>query len=171
MGSSLGPNQIIASAGSNVAPIQVSLHYYTMVDEYGKERKQRKVYQLTAQNIRVLAESDKFVEPHDQPVPPTGSCVVASLPTRALASFANFVVPSLDIAAGPSSSNSSASAHDTACGTPRLSPPNSSESGSSTASFITDADEMMGIEEDSPSSSSSAAKGKKVSKRAKTSKE
>jgi hypothetical protein len=81
---------------------------------------------LNAENIRILAESNEYVEPRDRPLPPNGPRVVASLPTRALASFANFVVPGLDIAnaVGSSSDNSSATARDSS----RASPPDTSES-------------------------------------------
>ncbi|KAJ6451380.1 hypothetical protein C8R47DRAFT_998517 [Mycena vitilis] len=73
----------------------VSLHCFVMTDEHGKERKERKIYQMNAHSLRVLAESDEYTETRLPPVAPNASDrATASLPGRSAAStFASFVIP------------------------------------------------------------------------------
>ncbi|KAJ7933882.1 hypothetical protein B0H13DRAFT_2500648 [Mycena leptocephala] len=82
-----------------------SLHCYTMTDDRGKEPKERKIYQINAHTIRVLAESDDYAETRTRPIPPNSAEFGASKPVQRAAprSFDNFVVPG-----APSSSLSSA---------------------------------------------------------------
>ncbi|KAJ7177012.1 hypothetical protein C8R46DRAFT_1030227 [Mycena filopes] len=83
-----------------------SFHCYNMVDTGGKEIKERRIYQMTAHSIRILAESDSYVETRTTPIAPTDAGrATAKLPTRAVASsFANFQVP--DAAPPPSAEGS-----------------------------------------------------------------
>ncbi|KAJ7699759.1 hypothetical protein B0H16DRAFT_1749280 [Mycena metata] len=73
----------------------VSLHCFSMTDDGGKERKERKVYQMNTHSIRVLSESDEPVEERTRPIAPNSpERAIAALPKRAVASsFANFEVP------------------------------------------------------------------------------
>ncbi|KAJ7779035.1 hypothetical protein B0H16DRAFT_1711380 [Mycena metata] len=75
----------------------VSLHCFTMVDDGGKERKERKVYQMNAHSIRVLSESDEPVEERTRPIAPNSpERAIAAMPKRAIASsFDNFVIPAI----------------------------------------------------------------------------
>ncbi|KAJ7042848.1 hypothetical protein C8F04DRAFT_915583, partial [Mycena alexandri] len=72
----------------------VSLHCFAMVDDSGKERKERKVYQMNAHSIRVLSESDEHVEERTRPIAPNSAeRAIAALPKHAaVTSFANFTV-------------------------------------------------------------------------------
>ncbi|KAJ7041588.1 hypothetical protein C8F04DRAFT_1252905 [Mycena alexandri] len=75
----------------------VSLHCFTMSDDSGKDRKERKVYQMNAHSIRILSESDEYVEQRTRPIAPNSpERAIAAIPRRAVAaSFANFTVPAL----------------------------------------------------------------------------
>ncbi|KAJ7024242.1 hypothetical protein C8F04DRAFT_969285 [Mycena alexandri] len=88
----------------------VSLHCFSMTDDGGKERKERKVYQMNAHSIRVLSESDELVEPRTRPIAPNSpERSVAALPKRAVASsFANFEVPVVVSTPAPDDSPGSA---------------------------------------------------------------
>ncbi|KAJ7930753.1 hypothetical protein B0H13DRAFT_2531805 [Mycena leptocephala] len=80
-----------------------SLHCYTMVEDRQKKTKERKIYQLNAHTIRVLAESDEYVETRTRPIAP-GDRATHSAPQRPPpASFDNFIVPA---APSPSASSS-----------------------------------------------------------------
>ncbi|KAJ6476676.1 hypothetical protein C8R47DRAFT_1075544 [Mycena vitilis] len=73
----------------------VSLHCFVMTDTSGKERKERKIYQMNAHSIRVLAESDEPVETRVRPIAPNAADrATASLPGRSNTSFASFTVTS-----------------------------------------------------------------------------
>ncbi|KAJ7606485.1 hypothetical protein DFH06DRAFT_1348024 [Mycena polygramma] len=73
----------------------VSLHCFVMTDISGKERKERKIYQMNAHSIRVLADSDEPVETRLRPVAPNAADrATASLPGRLNSSFSSFTVPS-----------------------------------------------------------------------------
>ncbi|KAJ7891180.1 hypothetical protein B0H13DRAFT_1524774, partial [Mycena leptocephala] len=66
--------------------VLVTLHCFVMKDDSSKEPRERKVYQMNAESIRILAESDEDVEPRTRPIAPTaGDRVTASLPARATA--------------------------------------------------------------------------------------
>ncbi|KAJ7153781.1 hypothetical protein C8R46DRAFT_1228070 [Mycena filopes] len=71
-----------------------SLHCFNMVDSGGKEVRERKIYQINAHSIRVLSESDEYVEVRTRPIAPNSSDRPnAVLPERAVAAaFSNFVV-------------------------------------------------------------------------------
>ncbi|KAJ7754887.1 hypothetical protein B0H16DRAFT_1316030 [Mycena metata] len=73
----------------------VSLHCFSMVDDRGKERKERKVYQLNAHSIKILSESDEPVEERTRPIAPNSTDrAISALPKRGIAtSFDNFSVP------------------------------------------------------------------------------
>jgi hypothetical protein len=91
-----------------------------MTDDRGKETKERKVrfhlfespniliafqiYQINAHTIKVLAESDEYVETRTRPIAPnSGERTMAKLPQRAApASFDQFVVPGLSSSSGSS---------------------------------------------------------------------
>ncbi|KAJ6460670.1 hypothetical protein C8R47DRAFT_915875, partial [Mycena vitilis] len=72
--------------------VLVSLHCFKMGDESNKDGRERRIYHMSAESIRVIAESDEYVEPRDRPIPPNAKRVTASLPARATDSFSNFVV-------------------------------------------------------------------------------
>ncbi|KAJ7802843.1 hypothetical protein B0H13DRAFT_1931667 [Mycena leptocephala] len=90
-----------------------SLHCYTMAEDRQKKTKDRKIYQLNAHTIRVLAESDEYIETRTRPIAP-GDRVTTSLPQRPPpASFDNFIVPAVSppsSTTSPHSSSSSATA-------------------------------------------------------------
>ncbi|KAJ7911255.1 hypothetical protein B0H13DRAFT_2272077 [Mycena leptocephala] len=75
-----------------------SLHCYTMTDDRGK------IYQINAHTIRVLAESDEYVETRTRPIAPnSGERSMAKLPQRAApASFDQFIVPGVSPSSGSS---------------------------------------------------------------------
>ncbi|KAJ6576492.1 hypothetical protein DFH09DRAFT_804372, partial [Mycena vulgaris] len=50
--------------------VLVTLRCFSMSDDGGKDRRQRKIYQMNAESIRILAELDEFVEPRTRPMPP-----------------------------------------------------------------------------------------------------
>ncbi|KAJ6448506.1 hypothetical protein C8R47DRAFT_1228433 [Mycena vitilis] len=73
----------------------VSLHCFVMTDTSGKERKERKIYQMNAHSIRVLSDSDEPVEIRARPIAPNAADrATANLPGRSNTSFSSFTVPS-----------------------------------------------------------------------------
>jgi hypothetical protein len=101
----------------------VSLHCYNMIDEGGKERKERKVsivqldncdlanrlkiYQMNAHTIRVLDRSDEVAEVRTRPIAPnSGERAVSALPKRTVpAAFDNFSLPAPNVVQSPASSS------------------------------------------------------------------
>ncbi|KAJ6560616.1 hypothetical protein DFH09DRAFT_1364770 [Mycena vulgaris] len=126
--------------------VMATLHCFLMQDDSGKEKKERKIYQINAHSIKVLDEADGVAEERTRPIPPTGAeRVVASLPARASATLSAFD------AFGSSSSQGTAGALDS----------NESSSGAESApDSIADPDDAPA---DGPQGkSSSKAKGKRA---------
>ncbi|KAJ7439440.1 hypothetical protein B0H11DRAFT_2253912 [Mycena galericulata] len=131
--------------------VLVTLHCFNMVDDGGKERKERKIYQMNAHSIRVLAESDEYVEPRTRPIAPTAANrVTASLPARATASFNNFTIPVAAKSVGSGVASPAGSQAGSSVGGSSVTIGSGHEDGS---------DDMVGVEE---------AGNKKKSKRGKT---
>ncbi|KAJ7436015.1 hypothetical protein B0H11DRAFT_1755436 [Mycena galericulata] len=131
--------------------VLVTLHCFNMVDDGGKERKERKIYQMNAHSIRVLAESDEYVEPRTRPIAPTAANrVTASLPARATASFNNFTIPVAAKSVGSGVASPAGSQAGSSAGGSSVTIGSGHEDGS---------DDMVGVEE---------AGNKKKSKRGKT---
>ncbi|KAJ7130747.1 hypothetical protein C8R43DRAFT_957109 [Mycena crocata] len=105
--------------------ILVSLHCFLMTDDYSKDKKEKKIYQLNAHSIRVLADSDEPVEVRTRPVAPNAAGrAVSTLPTRsAPTGFSAFKVPAPAAPVGKSTatvghSNASAAAGAAGSSTP-----------------------------------------------------
>ncbi|KAJ7819543.1 hypothetical protein B0H13DRAFT_1661360 [Mycena leptocephala] len=90
--------------------VLASLHCFSMMDDGGKERKERKIYQINAHSIKILSESDEPVEERTRPSPPNASDrAISKMPRAAAASFTNFSIPGTSVAQSSPSGSSTAS--------------------------------------------------------------
>ncbi|KAJ7648251.1 hypothetical protein DFH06DRAFT_1135694 [Mycena polygramma] len=122
--------------------VLITLHCFKMKDDYGKEPKE-------CRSIRVLAESDEYVEPRDRPIAPTANRPVANLPGRVTASFDNFVVPAAAAVVEDESAKASGSKDASAKAVMADSQTTPAADDASQSSSI-EIDDPMGAEEEAP---------------------
>ncbi|KAJ7643206.1 hypothetical protein B0H17DRAFT_959854 [Mycena rosella] len=85
--------------------VLASLHCFVMSDE--KSKRERKVYQINAHSVCVLAESDQPVEKRTRPIAPNDSAPLPDRPSTSSVAFSAFRVPVIPAADPMESDNDS----------------------------------------------------------------